>query len=101
MQEHLLQTPIRDWTGARITINIEVPWMKNSVAYQHVIDELELQDLKYLVAPTDLDLYPEWHRYMILEEWKSQNERVTRIVNSIAGQIANALTRTIGKSLKD
>ena len=99
-QEKIAEMPITYWRGARILIRIELPKLHNSLSTQMVVDERELDLLRELKRPPYLDEFPEKSMFEI-EKWTRRAREAERVVEMIAGRIANQICYAIEQEMND
>lgn len=97
--ERIAEMAITDWRGARVQITIEIPQLKNSMSSVKIIDDRDLDKLRWLKRPENIDLLPEMQQRMALVEWDTKRREAERVVEMLAASIANQISHAIGSEI--
>lgn len=95
-KERFAEMAITEWTGARVRVNIELPRMRNSMTSQIVIDDRDLNLLRNLNQPADLEMLDGDSKHMAVIEWQHKRKDARSLVDMIASKIALDLCHAIG-----
>lgn len=96
-EERIPEFAVTDWRGARVRVSIELPQLSNSMTSQMVIDSMDLELLKHLNYPSDIDLFEPDERRFELIKWQQNNEKAKRVVDILANKIALQIAHGIGE----
>jgi len=91
MKERIAEMAITEWEGARIEVRISLPQIGNSLTTQRYIDSRELEELKALNPPEELDLLldtnPDMGRFELMK-WQDRKEKAKNLLKAISDQIS-------------
>ena len=96
------QVAITQWDGVRVRVIIENPQIEYTMTSQMIIDRRDIEQLKYLKRSETLEMMiaskPELAKYELLQ-YDTERKKAERIIDRIAGEIANHITRNIGQKI--
>jgi len=98
MAEQIIEYQVTQWEGVRVRVQIESPHKKNTVTSQLIIDRLDIEELKGLNEPEGFEFMDEYQRMLAMGKWEVERKKAMNIVDMIASQIANQLTRSLAEN---
>ena len=96
MKEFIAEMRTTEWNGAKVRVEVELPWLSNTVTSQIVLDSRDVESLKWVKKPDYIDrILSETEKYIVFMEWNHKREKARSIMDIIAQKIACHLADTI------
>lgn len=98
-RETILEHNTTQWEGARLRITLAVPQVGNTMSSQMIIDREDINTLKHLNRPEEIDLMKGIPQQIAFTEWESKHKQAERLIDIISNKIALHLARHLASEL--